>query len=298
VNDSLRLHRLADVSAVAAEVDALRFALHRQVWGTRGAVRGAVRRSAQLAAAALDDLLLRPLRRRIGDRALVVVPAGPLYALPWAVLPSCHGRPVSVAPSVRSWLRAARQAARVEDDAVQGDAVPDPVVWVSGPGLRHAEREVRALHESQGGQLLLGGKATVDGVVAALEGARAVHIAAHGRFRADQPLFSHLELADGPIYGYDLDRLRCAPRLVVLSACEAGLSCVPAGTEMTGLATVLLSRGTAALVASVLPVSDERTPAVMMALHAGLRSGLRPAAALAAAQAEHGHLGFVCIGAG
>jgi len=35
----------------------------------------------------------------------------------------------------------------------------------------------------------------------------------------------------------------------------------------------------------------------MAALHAGLRAGLTPSAALAAAQAEHGQLGFVCFGA-
>jgi CHAT domain-containing protein len=295
VDGSVRLHRLAPVSTVAKEVDALHFALRRQACGTRRAVRGAVRHSAELAASALDEVLISGLGRRIGERPLVIVPAGPLHAVPWAVLPSCRGRAVSVAPSVRCWLR----AARVGGAAAAGNAVHGvSSVWVAGPGLGHAEREVRALQESAGGRLLLGDEASVDGVLTALEGTQIAHIASHGHFRADQPLFSHVELADGPLYGYDLERLRCAPRLVVLSACEAGLSSMPAGAEMTGLAAVLLRRGTAALVASVLPVSDERTPAVMMSLHAGLRSGLGPAAALAAAQAEHGHLGFVCVGAG
>jgi CHAT domain-containing protein len=50
-------------------------------------------------------------------------------------------------------------------------------------------------------------------------------------------------------------------------------------------------------VASVVPVPDEPTSKVMAALHAGLREGLTPAEALAAAQANHGQLGFVCFGA-
>lgn len=36
----------------------------------------------------------------------------------------------------------------------------------------------------------------------AIDGARLVHVAAHGTFRADSPLFSALELHDGPNEGY------------------------------------------------------------------------------------------------
>ena len=118
------------------------------------------------------------------------------------------------------------------------------------------------------------------------------------RFRSDQPLFSALELADGPLYVHDLDRLRRGPRLLVLSACEAGLSGVRPGDELMGLTAALLGCGTATLIASVVPVPDDRTAAVMTALHSGLRAGLAPSAALAAAQADDGQqLGFVCFGA-
>jgi CHAT domain-containing protein len=225
---------------------------------------------------------------------MVVVPTGPLHALPWAALPSCAGRPVTVAPSVLSWLRAVRVLA-----AHRGAGS----VWVAGPGLEHAVREVVGLRDaSGGGRLLVAEQSTVDAVLAALDGADnhgagIAHIAAHGRFRSDQPLFSTIELADGPLYVHDLDRLRRGPRLLVLSACEGGLSGVHPGDELMGLAAALLTRGTATMIASVVPVPDERTAEVMTALHAGLRAGLAPAAALAAAQADHGQLGFVCFGA-
>ncbi len=38
-----------------------------------------------------------------------------------------------------------------------------------------------------------------------------LHVAAHGRHSADNPLFSGLELADGPWFGYDIDQLAVDP---------------------------------------------------------------------------------------
>ena len=67
---------------------------------------------------------------------------------------------------------------------------------------------------------------------------------------------------------------------------------------MVGLAATLLSRGTSTVIASVVPVPDERAFAVMLSLHRRLRRSVPPARALAAAQAEHGESGFLCLGYG
>lgn len=261
-----RFRRLGTVSAVTAAIRALRFAA----------------RLGRGATGELDDLL-----GLTGDRPLVVVPVGGLHALPWAALPSCRGRAVSVAPSVSTWLRAARAAH------------PDgPNVWLAGPRLRHAAGEARSLHATHGGELRTGRAATVPAALAAMDGAGLVHIAAHGRFREEQPLFSCVELADGPLFGYDVQRLQRPPRTVVLSACDAGRAAVWPGGEAIGMATALLRCGTATVIASLLPVPDRQAVRLVTALHAGLSAGQGPATALAGAQAEHGHLGFVCFGAG
>jgi tetratricopeptide (TPR) repeat protein len=218
---------------------------------------------------ALDRELLSPLR--IGDRPLVVVPAGGMSGVVWAALPSCVGRPVSVVPSAMAWLRALR-------------ATPGAGSFgVAGPGLAHADREVGTL-----GHVVVESK--VETVLAVMERADMVHVAAHGRFRHDAPAFSSLQLGDGPLYGYDLARLKRTPRVLVLSACEVAKAEV--------FANVVLERGTQALIASVLPVPDERAVGLMVSLHARLRGGEAPAAALARSQAEHGHLGFTCLGSG
>src|SRR5262249_58458645 len=86
-----------------------------------------------------------------------------------------------------------------------------------------------------------GPDATARRVLKAMDGARLVHIAAHGSFRSDNPLFSSLSVADGPLTVHELERLGSAPRLLVLSACESGLSDVQSGDELMGFATAVPS---------------------------------------------------------
>ena len=130
-----------------------------------------------------------------------------------------------------------------------------------------------------------------------------VHVACHGRFRADSPLFSSLELADGPLNVYDLQRLRWPPEVLVLSACDLALSDRYPGDELLGMAAVLLGMGTRTVVASVVPVADSVTRRLMLAFHRRLVAGTSPAAALAHAQAglrgdSPAAAGFVCLGSG
>ncbi|HEX5801004.1 MAG TPA: CHAT domain-containing protein, partial [Gaiellaceae bacterium] len=139
-----------------------------------------------------------------------------------------------------------------------------------------------------------------------LDGAGIAHLAAHGSFRADNPLFSSLELADGPLTVYDLESLAEAPSLCVLSACDSGLSEVRAGDELMGLTATLLALGSSTIVASVVAVPDEASTALMSAFHGRLATGTPPAEALVHAQAavadgDEGVVasaGFVCFGAG
>jgi CHAT domain-containing protein len=291
VDGRSRLTSLGAESEVSTEADKLSYALARRAHGMCSHADAVFAGCARRAAEVLQRRLLTPVRAALeGGRPLVVVPAGRLHALAWAELPACRGRSVTVAPSLRCWLRCADYAAKRRSGTEQ--------VWVAGPGLDHAEREVRALHAVSGGRLLAGRDATTERVLSTIDGAHTVHIAAHGRFRDDQPLLSCLDMADGPLRGYDLGRLRRGPTTVVLSACEVGRSVVSRGNKLCGMATALLGRGTATVIASILPVPDARTAEVMMSLYSALRRGLAPAAALARAQAQHGESGFLCLGHG
>lgn len=247
-------------------------------------------------AARLDQLLIAPLHLD-GDGPLVLVPTGELHALPWSMLPSLARRPLSVAPSLRLWQRA--------NAATHGNGA---AVLVAGPRLPAATAEIETLRRRHPDALTLtGGQATVAGVARALDGADSAHLAAHGHFRDDNPSFCSLELADGALTVYDLERLTQTPRRLVLSSCESGLSTVHAGDELMGFTAAMFALGTATVIAAVVPVPDEATKGLMLALDDELGSGTDPAQALVDARAgidgDERHrtvarAAFVCFGAG
>ena len=104
-----------------------------------------------------------------------------------------------------------------------------------GPGLGSGGAEVPAVAaEDPAAEVLDGAAATVAAALAALDGASLAHIAAHGRFREDSPLFSSLTLADGPLLVHDLQGLARPPHRVVLSACESGVMQPVGDQELLG----------------------------------------------------------------
>jgi tetratricopeptide (TPR) repeat protein len=293
VDNRLRLHRLGSYPGALRELESLRFSLHRLARRHGSAASLAAAQVGLVhAAESLDAMLMRPVLNVVGDREVVLVPTGRLHALPWPTLPSLRGIPVSVAPSATTWLAAMRANTSARARA------RGRVVLVAGPNLEHANSEVAAvakLYTSP--EVYSGGDATADVVRQTMDGAGLVHIAAHGRFRADNPQFSAIDLADGPLTVYDLERVRHGPRQLVLSACDSGLSAVHAGDELMGLASAVFSLGTSTLIASVVPVADDLTEALMVELHRELCAGNSASHALAIAQERVPADGFVCFGA-
>ncbi|WP_194924829.1 CHAT domain-containing protein [Catenulispora pinisilvae] len=316
----VRRHRLGSYAAVLRQLDVVRFTMNRMSrrFGS-SAMQDAAVQAYDHSRQVLDALLFGPVRRALdgvpaagsvdgaatGDssdsdssadpagRPLVIVPTGSLHALPWTALPTCAGRAVSVTPSARLWLVAAGVA------PVATSATGVGTVLMAGPGLAHAEPEIAALAARYPDAVVLSGaQATAADAARALDGAALAHVATHGRFRADHPLFSSLDAHDGPLYVYDLERLGSTPQTLVLSACESALSGVRPGDELMGLASAVFALGTRTLIASVTPVDDSDTRTLMLALHAALAGGRPPAAALAEASSATGIGGFVCFGFG
>ena len=127
------------------------------------------------------------------------------------------------------------------------------------------------------------------------------HVAAHGRHSADNPLFSGVELADGPWFGYDIDQLDSIPSTVILSACEVGRSTVRWGEETIGMTVAWLHAGARCVIASPALVNDDAACEVLAATHRRLAAGDEPSYALAAATAEVSTTApapFICFGSG
>jgi CHAT domain len=223
----------------------------------------------------VDELLLAPVAGLVGERDLVLVPPPGLAGLPWSVLPTAAGRAVTLAPSVAAWHAATTRVPRA-----------GPALLVAGPGLPCAEPEIRALAPHYPHATVLSGQsADVDRTLAALRGAAVAHLAAHGTVHPDNPLFSSLRLADGPLLAYDLERLDPPPDAVVLSACDSAAGGAR-GEELLGLALVLLHVGARTVVGTLAPVPDTAALAVTARLHEHIRAGLPVPSALAAAAAD------------
>ncbi|MEV4508793.1 CHAT domain-containing tetratricopeptide repeat protein [Dactylosporangium sp. NPDC049525] len=269
-------HRVVGpIAPVATELEHLRIALSGQILGQGGTSADRAARGVD----ALDRLLLDPVADLIGTGSMVLVPTGALHAMPWTMLPRLRGRSMTVAPSAAIWWRVATQP-----------PVDGPTVLVGAPSAPQAGAEVAQIAADQsragraGATVLAGERARVAPTLAALDGAAIGHIASHGEFRVDNPLFSFLMLADGPLTVYDLSVLRRPPALLVLSGCDTGLAEVHPGDELMGLVSALLNMGTATVVASTGPVDDGATRVLMRDLYTHLGAGHPPATALAMAQ--------------
>ncbi|MFE2263639.1 CHAT domain-containing protein [Streptomyces griseosporeus] len=224
----------------------------------------------------LEELLLGEAAGQLGGGPLVVVPPGRLHRVPWALLPSLRERVVSVSPSASSWLRAR------ETEPPPGGGH----VLVRGPGLASGGSEVPELAGHYSDPTVLDEEhARVPRVLRELDGAALAHIAAHGTFRNDSPLFSSLRMSDGPLIVHDFERLARSPYRLILSCCDTARFASVGADELLGLVTALLPLGTAGVVAASAPVNDAAVVPLMLALHKGLGAGLSLAEALRDARA-------------
>lgn len=241
--------------------------------------------------ASLAALLVGPLEEGLDAERVVVVPPAPLASTPWAMLAGLRGRALTVPRSATRWM-----AARVKPFAAER------VGFVAGPGVARAVEEVGlAAARWPTAELLTGERARAEAVSELAERVDVLHVAAHGRHSADNPLFSGLELADGPWFGYDIDQLASIPATVILSACELGRSSVRWGQETIGMTIAWQHAGARCVVAAPASVADDLACEVLGATHAGLVAGLPPAEALAEATLEIPGAemsSFGCFGAG
>jgi tetratricopeptide (TPR) repeat protein len=244
--------------------DFARFALRRLARSRPGDDPSSSLAVLDKAGPALQQALLGQAVRHLGDGPVIIVPTGKLHPIPWPLLPALKDRVISVAPSASAWMRA-RQA-------------PEPghrhVTLARGPGLATDGAEVPLVAQMYDDVTVLDeGAATADKVLSALDGAWLAHIAAHGIFRADSPLFSSLRMHDGPLTVYDFERLDRAPYRLVLSSCDSGVLAPAGANELLGLVSSLLPLGTAGILAAIVPLNDQAVVPLMVDLHRHLRAG-------------------------
>ena len=220
--------------------------------------------------AVVADQLVAPLLGSLGDYRVVLTPSGALAGTPWSLLPGLTGRPLTIPPSATRWIE------------LRGAPTPRTVGLVAGPGVDRGNEEVtRAAAMWPHARVLLGDNATSARVAGLAEEVDVLHLAGHGRHTGENPLFSAVELVDGPWFGYDIDELRRTPSTVVLSACELGRVSVRSGEEAIGMSAAWLHAGARTVLSSPVLIADDVACDAMASWHDLLAAGTAPADALA-----------------
>jgi CHAT domain-containing protein len=142
-------------------------------------------------------------------------------------------------------------------------------------------------------ELFLGGDATTEVLRQRGSSSNLLHIATHGSYRQDNPMFSSIRMGDGYLNLYDLYQMRLPSKLVTLSGCATGMNFVSAGDELLGLQRGLFCAGASSLLLSLWDVHDQSTARLMEAFYKNYIAGQDLAAALQAAmkqiREEHPH---------
>ena len=245
----------------------------------------ALTRHAQALLRRLYQQLLAPLADDIRTYPrLIIVPHGALHYLPFHALHD--GTAYLVQRHVISYLPAASLLRHLgpRPPTLGGRAL---VMGHSDGGrLPYALDEAQTVSALLGCRVLLEGEATLAALREQGPQCSIIHIAAHGEFRPDHPLFSGLTLGDGPLTALDLFTLRLPASLVTLSACHTGRNVIGGGDELIGLTRGLLYAGAASLLLSHWAVEDHATATLMQTFYRAVVAGAPKADALHQAQRE------------
>jgi CHAT domain-containing protein len=233
----------------------------------------------------LYDLLIRPLAPYIQQKRLVIVPHRALHYIPFHALYNGHAHIIEQQEVVYAPSASVLQHCFAKPERGWQRAL---ILGAPETNIPHVHEEVTSLASFfPESTILLGEEARLAALTAQAPHAEVIHLACHGQFRPDNPLFSALRLSDSWLTvrdTYHLDLQQCG--LVVLSACETGVSALAPGDDLIGLARGFIYAGAPSLIVSLWMVDDEITALLMRTFYQRLLAGDNPAAALRFAQIE------------
>ena len=228
--------------------------------------------------------LIAPIRHQLNSKHLVFVQHGLLHYVPFHALHDgdsylIDNFTVSYAPSASVYALCQTKPANAAGDPL--------ILGVSDAQTPSIRTEVEAIGSMlPNAKLFVGEQATAEVLRAYGRDSRTIHIATHGYFRQDNPMFSSIRLGDSHLSLYDIYHLHLPAELIVLSGCATGLNVVTPGDELIGLVRGLLQAGAQSLVLSLWDVHDESTKDFMIAFYTRLQQGQSKPAAMQAAMIE------------
>lgn len=284
--DKIKITAVSVVSRVIHFLHLLRFQLSKFRMGAAYAHRfeQPLLSATQGHLEALYAELIAPIREQLNAKQLIFVPHGALHFLPFHALRNeneylCDKHTISYAPSATVFaLCQEKTGADLPNSLVMG--IPDE----RAPHILNEVQSVAKLLPHP--ELFLGPQATADILRKRGSASSLLHIATHGNYRQDNPMFSGIRLGDGYLNLYDLYQIRLPAKLVTLSGCATGMNFVSAGDELLGLQRGLFCAGATSLLLSLWDVHDESTSSLMQSFYKKFMQAGDMAAALQSAMKE------------
>ena len=193
-----------------------------------------------------------------------VLPDEALWHLPWPVLAAVKNsgcEPVlSLAPAFQKRFIPAKRPISVL------------VLYQESESLPHIGREVESISRVFGDVRLCNSACEAR---KALAGGRVdlMHVATHAALSPRNPMFSYLEFNDGRIFAAEIARSGVRPKLVTMSACEAGAVSTLQSNEPDGLVRASLALGAESVVASAWPLDDRASSVFTLPYYQALSNG-------------------------
>ncbi len=240
-------------------------------------------RAVAAASARVHAALIAPIEATLRGKQLTFVPHGSLHYVPFAALQAAGSNKALIDDHTIRVLPSASLAGILHNEK---PSISKNVLVFGNPtlDLPGAELEAKTLAAKvPGARLFLRETATRDSFIrnAGLYGR--IHIAAHAKFFANKPLDSAILFApsagnNGMMTVRDLYRLRMDADLVVLSACETGMSTVHKGDELVGLIRGFLYGGSRSIIATLWEIEDESASLFSTTLYENLAKMDKPSA--------------------
>jgi CHAT domain-containing protein/tetratricopeptide (TPR) repeat protein len=310
------VRNIASKAEVEKAVTAFRFQIEKFNYGQAyvNSYFGQLKRTTDGYLAKLHSLIFAPLEQRLASQKIIIIPHGLLHYTPFHALRSAEQYlvdryEISYAPSayVLKLCRNRQEKLKTLENLPNGQGnLPNreegfknqPIdkkrfksdidmlaLGIAEQGTPSIEDEIAALGTIFPDALrLTGAKATRDNLKRFAPRARFLHLASHGFFRRDNPMFSFLKLADANLHFYNLLDFELKAELVTLSACHTGVNAIFPGDELQGLMRGFLYAGTPSMVVSLWAVNDRSTSELMREMYRNIKAGESKSKALRKAQ--------------
>jgi CHAT domain-containing protein len=235
--------------------------------------------------AVLYQELIAPIADQLASaKHVIFAPHGLLHHVPFQALFDGNSYlidkfSVSYAPSASVFARCCEKPCNFSGDSL--------ILGIPDAQAPLIQEEVETLARILPGAKLFTGNSADDAVLKQHGlSSRIVHIATHGYFRQDNPMFSSIRLGTSYLSLYDLNHFKLPAELIVLSGCATGRNTVSPGDELMGLVRGLLQAGAQSLMLSLWDVHDASTRDFMIAFYSRLAEGEPKPQALRKAMAE------------